>query len=180
MKGWQLMGDTSWGPFCFQGTHQAMEKLCKILNSIISTCTHPHLHPAPGCDLRLGRGHKCRQKEFPELTLPEEVKRFWTHLLNFTFSIWYFLCVHEGVEYPLQEKPERKCERLFCHKCPRKAAPRGGWVRKRGQRRAWALSQCQVSQGNHGSMWDLHAEAEFGRQGITGFYPHICLFTKLT
>lgn len=34
-----------------------------------------------------------------------------TYLLNFTFSIGYFLRVHEGVEYPLQEKSERMSER---------------------------------------------------------------------
>lgn len=150
MKAWQLMGATSWGPFCFprdSPTPSRWKGFAKFSKASSAHAAHPHFYPTPGWDLRLGRGHKCRQKEFSELTLPVEVKGFWTHLLNFAFSIWYFFCVHKGVEYPLQEKPERMCERLFGHKCHRKAAPKGGWVGKWDQRGTWGVSQCQASQG---------------------------------
>lgn len=47
------------------------------------------------------------------------------YLLNFTFSIRYFLRVHKGVEYPLQKKIRKDALETFCPKSHSNAVSKG-------------------------------------------------------
>lgn len=114
---------------------------CKILKSIISTGS-----PSPFVSYsRLERGHKSRQEEFPELTLPGEVGIFgltcWTSLSPFDiFSVYTkelnILC----------KRNQKGCVRgCFVINVTAEQLPNvDGWGN--GVRAGPGLSQCQVSQ----------------------------------
>lgn len=96
---------------------------------------------------------------------------FWTHLLNFTFSIRYLLRVHEGVEYPLQDKPERMRKRGFARKRPINTTPNGPAVRKSVSGKdhfTWESLMPGLPQGNRIPLdlfLDVHEEAALGFEG---------------
>lgn len=179
MKAWQLLHEGSLGSKGQPQTKQ-MEKLFMAMQN--SQKHHQHRQPIPICILfQVRKGPQIQAGRIPWAHSARGGGNFWTHLLNFAFSIRYFLRVHEGVEYPLQEKPERMCERLFCHKCHSRAAPKGGWVRKWGQSRIWALPVPGFPKGIVSPCGDLHGEADLEGKEQQGFiFPDICLFTKLT
>ena len=201
MKTSQLMWDTTWGPqlclcsFVSKGqTHtKEMESLSMAMQNSqihnqpiqpISIYILFHLLLSDVLDARKAATINPDRTVISKLTLPfysgqQEVGRgFRTHLLNFTFSIRYFLRVHKGVEYPLQEKSERMHKRRVVVNVTLKQLQKAhGWG-NRCQKRTVSPGESlmpRLPKGNHVSVYlfvDLHEEAGFVFEGkdITGFF----------